>query len=97
MLKNSGIEVEIIDYLKTPPTVAELDAICQGLQLEPLALIRTGDKLFKELGLAKNDRRSRNEWLQLMADNPGLLERPIVVYQGKYALGRPPEKVKSIL
>jgi arsenate reductase len=97
VLKNSGVDFEIIEYLKTAPSAAKLTDICKGLNLEPIELIRTKDKLFKELGLNKKDERTRSEWLKLMSENPGLIERPIVEYKDKYAMGRPPESIKSIL
>ena len=97
MLKKNKVAVEIIDYVKTPPAVEELNQICQGLNLEPLALIRTKDKLFRELGLTKDDQRSREEWLRIIAEHPALMERPVVQYKNRFILGRPPEVVASIL
>lgn len=97
MLKESNAEIEIIEYLKNPPNVEELDAICRGLNMEPIELIRTKDKAFKEMGLSLKDNRSRGEWLTLMSDNPSLIERPIVIYKDRYALGQPPEQVKTVL
>lgn len=97
MVKNSGIPFEIIDYLKTPLTNPELKKIVQGLNRQPLEIIRTKDKLFKELGLTKADQRETDEWLDILAENPKLLERPIVSYKKRYEMGRPPEKVLDIL
>lgn len=97
MLKELAVDYDVIDYLKHPPSAAELDAICKGLGVEPLEIIRTKDKKFRELGLSKEDQRSRNEWLKLMEENPAVIERPIVVKGGKVILGRPPESVKKII
>ncbi|MBV7327154.1 arsenate reductase (glutaredoxin) [Chloroflexi bacterium TSY] len=97
LLEERSAEVEVVEYLKTPPMKEELDAICMALDLEPLALIRTKETLFQDLGLSADDQRSRDEWLALMVENPQLIERPIVVYNGKVALGRPPENVLDIL
>lgn len=97
MLKGTGIDYEIIQYLKTPPSVEELAEICKGLGIKPVELVRAKDKSFKELGLSKSDNRSDNEWLKLMSENPGLIERPIVVFKGKFAMGRPPENILNIL
>ncbi len=97
MLKESGVEFGIIEYLKTPPSVEELDLICKGLGLEPVGLVRSKDKRFKELELSKSDNRGREEWLKLMVENPSLIERPIVIYGNKYAMGRPPESIRDIL
>jgi arsenate reductase len=65
--------------------------------MQPLELMRCKEKLFAELGLSTEDSRSNQEWLQVMAQNPILIERPIVVHDGQVALGRPPEKVLKIL
>ena len=97
LLEEKGQSIDVIEYLDTPPTLKVLDAVCTQLGLEPLQLIRTKETLFKELGLSKKDQRSRREWLSLMVNNPKLIERPIVLKEGKAALGRPPESVLDIL
>jgi len=97
LLTERGQKPEVIEYLKTPPNTEELDQICQMLNLEPTALIRSKEDQFKALGLSLKDQRSRQEWLELLVDNPALLERPIVVKDGKAALGRPPENVLALL
>lgn len=97
LLQDRGVEPLIIEYLKTPPDVATLDAICQSLGVEPAAILRFKEDRAKELGLKPGDSRPRAEWLWLLADNPELLERPIAV-EGKHAVvGRPPEQVLSLL
>jgi len=63
----------------------------------PLDVTRTKEALFKELSLSKKDTRSESEWLRLLADNPKLIERPIVVHGNRVVLGRPPENVLDIL
>ena len=60
-------------------------------------MIREKEDRFSELGLSVNDNRSRTEWIQIMVDNPILIERPIVVNDNKAVLGRPPENVIEIL
>lgn len=97
LLQERGLEIPVIEYLKDPPTPDTLLAICQALQCSPLQLMRSKEPLFKELGLSKQDQRPLNEWCQLMHDHPSLIERPIVVYKGKAALGRPPENVLALL
>ncbi len=97
LLKESVSEIEVVEYLVTPPAVEELETICQMLGVEPIDIIRTKDSLFSELGLSAGDSRSRVEWLRILAGSPGLLERPIVVYKGRAAVGRPPENVLGIL
>lgn len=97
LLQEKGHEPEQVQYLKTPPSVDRLDELCTQLGREPLELIRVREKRFSELGLDKKDQRSRREWLELMHDNPVLIERPIVVNGNRAAVGRPPESVLEIL
>lgn len=97
MLEDRGIIVDVIRYLDTPPTLAELRDVVAMLGVAPLDIIRTGEARFKELGLSREDDRSADGWLRLIVDNPVLLERPIVVVGPKAAMGRPPENVLGIL
>ncbi len=97
MLKDSGIEFEIVEYLKNPPSKQKLKKICDGLGKEPVDIVRVKDKRFKELGLSVKDNRSPEDWISLMVENPSMIERPIVSYGDMYALGRPLENVKEIL
>jgi len=97
LLEKKGCDVDIIEYLKDPPSAARLDELLKAMGKEPLEAIRTKETTFKDLGLSKQDLRSRRDWLQLMSDNPVLIERPIVVKGKKAALGRPPEDVLKIL
>ncbi|MCA9741700.1 MAG: arsenate reductase (glutaredoxin) [Deferribacteres bacterium] len=96
LLQDNAMPVEIIEYLKTPPSVHVLDGLCTLLGLTPQELLRSKENRFKELSLSLKDARSREEWLQILADNPKLIERPIVVYNGKATLGRPPQRVLEL-
>ncbi len=97
LLEAEGAEVEVIEYLKDPPTPQQLDEICQRLGLEPQELLRKKEPRLKELGVAPTADMTRDEWLQLMSENPILIERPIVLRGGKAVLGRPPENVRELL
>ncbi len=97
LLTDRGIEPETILYLENPPSAAEVLGLAKELGIPPLEFTRTKESLFKELGLSKKDERSDEEWAKLLAANPKLIERPIVVANGKAALGRPPENVLQIL
>lgn len=97
LLQDRGLEVEVVEYLKDPPSAARLDALIKMLDLEPTAIIRAKEARFKELGLSLADRRSRRDWLRILSENPVLIERPIVVRGKRAALGRPPENVLRIL
>lgn len=96
LLKDQGIEPEIVEYLKTPPSVQELDDILQKLDVEPRELMRKKEAEYKANGL-DNASLDRQTLIQAMADHPILIERPIVIANGKAAVGRPPENVLAIL
>jgi len=96
LIETRGLKPKIVDYLKTPPSAAELKAIVKRLGLKPEELLRTGEPRYAELGLT--DRHLDDDALiALMVANPILIERPIVVANGKAAIGRPPETVLEIL
>ena len=97
LLEDRDLALEVVEYLKDPPSVEELDGLCKALNVEPLDITRTKEATFRDLGLSGADGRSRSEWLQLLHENPVLIERPIVVNGGKVAIGRPPENVLGIL
>lgn len=97
LIEGAAHAIGVIEYLKNPPSKQALDAACAGLGLEPTQITRSKEALFSELGLSLEDERARDDWLQILADNPKLIERPIVCIGGKYALGRPPENVQTLL
>ena len=95
LLEERGIEPEVVEYLKTPPTKAELKALLQKLGLRPAQLVRTGEELYKEKFRDRD--LTDDQWLDALAEHPILLERPIVVRGGRAIVGRPPEKVLEVL
>jgi arsenate reductase (glutaredoxin) len=96
LLEERGIAPRVVDYLKTPPSAAELKTILKQLGLRPRDLMRKGEPLYAELGLKDRD-LDDDALIALMVANPILIERPIVVSGGKAAIGRPPESVLGIL
>lgn len=96
LLKDQGLEPEIIEYLKTPPTADELEDILTKLGLSPEDLMRKNETEYKILNLS-HDSLSRQELIHSMIANPILIERPIVLANSKAAIGRPPENVLVIL
>lgn len=96
LLKDRGIEPEVIEYLKTPPSAQELADILQKLDMEPRALIRKQEAEYKASGL-DNSALDKQSLINGMVNHPILIERPIVVANGKAAIGRPPENVLGIL
>jgi arsenate reductase (glutaredoxin) len=95
LIEAAGAEVSVRRYLDSPPTVAELEAAVTALGLRPIEMMRKGEARFKELGLSKDSEDA--VLLQAMADNPILIERPIVFEGGKAVMGRPPEAVNALL
>jgi arsenate reductase len=96
ILKEKGIDPEIIEYLEEPPDQRELELLLQKLEMEPRELIRTKEPIYKELGL--NDAMiNRDQLIRAMVENPILIERPIVVIGSRVVLGRPPENVLKLL
>jgi len=96
LLKDNGIEPEIVEYLQTPPDAATLDAYLTRLGMEPRALMRRKEAPYRELNLA-DESLDRAALIAAMVANPILIERPIVVNGDRVALGRPPESVLEIL
>lgn len=96
LLRSKGVEPVIREYLKAPPSVAEIEELLGLLGMEPVALMRCNETPFKELGLGDGS-KDRATLVQAMHDNPVLIERPIVLANGKAAIGRPPEDVLKIL
>ena len=96
LLEERDIQVEIIEYLSHPPDAETIKLILSLLDKSPRDLIRTREAIYKELNLATPE-LSDEQLIQAMSDNPKLIERPIVLSQGKAAIGRPPESVLEIL
>lgn len=96
LLQDKGLEPEVVEYLKTPPSAEQLDAVLKQLRLEPRQLMRRKEAPYKDLGL-DDPGLDRAALIAAMVANPILIERPIVVTGGKAALGRPPEAVLEIL
>ena len=95
VLKDKGAEVAAIEYLKTPPSEAELDAILKKLNMEPEDLARKKEPLYEEKFAGKTF--SRAQWLKILHDNPVLIERPIVVMGDRAVVARPPERLVELL
>ena len=94
LLRENGIEPEVVEYLKTPPSQAEITSVIKLLNIEPRDLMRRGESVYKELDLAGE--ADRRKLVAAMAEHPVLIERPVVLHNGKAALGRPPEDVLKI-
>jgi len=96
LLRDRGIEPTVIEYLKTPPTAAQLDSFLKKLGMEPRELMRRKEPVYKEKGL-DDPSLSRAALIAAMVESPVLIERPLVTSGGKVVLGRPPEVVLHIV
>ena len=96
LMVEKGISPNVVEYLKDVPTVEKLSEILMLLGLEPRQLMRLKEKEYGENNLADTD-LTRDQLIQAMHDFPRLIERPIVLANGKAAIGRPPEDVLKIL
>ncbi len=96
LIEERGIQPKIVKYLETPPDRETLKWILDRLGMKPRELMRTKEKLYKELGL-DDPSLSDDALIDAMVTHPKLIERPIVVVGDRVALGRPPERVLEIL
>jgi len=96
LLEAEGVKPEIVEYLKTPPALAEIKRVLSVLGVEARGLMRTKEARYKELGLGGKD-VAEGALVAAMAENPILIERPVVLQGGRAALGRPPESVLAII
>ena len=94
LLAERGADARVIEYLKTPPTVAELTALVAKLGIEPAELVRKGEDVYKQQYAGKT--LSAEQWIAAMVRHPILIERPIVVAGNRAVLGRPPENVERL-
>ena len=85
-----------MEYLKTPPTVDELEAVLGMLGMEPRDLIRKREAEYKDLAL-KDDSLSRDHLVAAMVEHPRLIERPVAISGTRAVLGRPTEKVLELI
>ena len=96
LIQNAGFEPNVVEYLTNPPDAARLAEILGMLGLSAIDLTRTGESVFTELRLSEQS-LNETEVIDAMVKNPILIERPIVVANGKAVIGRPPEKVLELL
>ncbi len=95
LIKDAGVEVEIVEYLNAIPTAEELEMLLMKLNLKPIDIIRKGEAVYKEK--FKNSNFNDDEWIKIMIEYPKLIERPIVVKGNKAILGRPPLNVLDLI
>ena len=96
LLREHGIEPDIMPYLDAPPDATEIARILDALGIEPRELMRTNEAAYTELGL-DDPSLSREALITAMVEHPILIQRPIVLQGDRVAIGRPPEAVLDIL
>ena len=96
LLQEQGVQPDVVEYLKTPPSVSELEHILDMLGLEPRELIRRKEAEYREAGLDDMS-LSRDRLIEAMVKHPKLIERPIIVRGERAVIGRPPERVLELL
>lgn len=96
ILRDAGVEPIVVEYLKNPPSAAELDSILEKLDLQPRELMRNKEPAYAENDLG-DESLGRGALIEAMVENPILIERPIVVKGRRAIMGRPPENVKKLL
>jgi len=95
-LEENGIEAEVVKYMDSPPDANDIKELLSMLGMSPRELMRKHEKVFKDAGL-DDPTFTDDELIEAMAQCPSLIERPIVVNNGKAVLARPPETVQDIL
>lgn len=96
MLRERGVEPEIVKYLDNPPDQATLANLLTMLGMEPRELMRKKEQEYKDLGL-KDPELTRDQLIQAMVEHPRLIERPIIVNGDRAVMGRPTEKILEVL
>ncbi|MCK6649772.1 MAG: arsenate reductase (glutaredoxin) [Bacteroidia bacterium] len=95
IIADKGIKAEIVEYLKTPPTQKEIKELLGLLKLKAEDIVRKGEEIYKSKYKGKTFTEA--QWIKILAENPVLIERPIIVNGKKAVIGRPPEKVLEII
>jgi arsenate reductase len=95
LLEERGISPEVIHYLENPPDTDTLREITTALNCSLHDILRKGEAVYKELGIGEIS-ANESSLAKLVIENPILLERPVVVHNGRAAIGRPPENVLSL-
>ena len=94
-LQENNQNTTVFEYLKTPPTLEDVNQVLEKLQIPAYALIRKGEEVYKSN--FKDKKFSEEEWRKILVQHPVLIERPIVIRGNQAVIGRPLEKVIDLL
>lgn len=95
ILESNGLTFEIIDYLRNPLSINELKEVVRKLGIKPYDLIRRNEAVFKEK--FKGSSLSDDQWIEVMIENPKLIQRPILITENAAVIGRPPEDINRLI
>jgi arsenate reductase len=95
LMHERGVEPQVVEYLRTPPTAAQLEAIVAKLGIKPEELVRKGEAVYREKYAGKT--LTDAEWIAAMVRDPILIERPIVITGTRAVIGRPPSLVLELI
>ena len=96
LLVEEGREVRVLEYLKAPPSLAQLEDLLACLNMPARNVVRTSDALYRETDFDA-ETADEPDWRKLLVDHPALLQRPILVAGKAAVIGRPPERVLDLL
>lgn len=94
LLQENGVQPSVRLYLQDPPSEGEIIAVRSAMNVTADAMMRKGEKLFRDLGLGT---ATEEQLIDAMVAHPILIERPVFIHNGKAAIGRPPENVLALL
>lgn len=97
ILMKHDYDIIEVRYLENPPSPETLGQLCYAMHKSPLEVTRTQEELFKILKLDQNPPKNDQAWLEILSQNPKLIERPIIQIGDKVIIGRPPEALLTLL
>ncbi len=94
-IRDKGIEVQVIDYIKNPISENELQEVVMKLGKKPVEIVRTQEEYYRKNLKGRNF--TDEEWVRILIENPKLIQRPIVVEKHKAVIAQPPENINQLL
>ena len=95
LIESRGVQPDVVFYLEKVPSQTEIKKVLKLLNIQAEALVRKGETIYKEN--YKGKEFTEKEWIQILVENPKLIERPIVIADNEAVIGRPPENVLILL
>lgn len=93
-IEAKGHQPQLVEYLKTPPSIQEIDQACRKAGIEPQELARQKEEIYPEIAQRCE---TRQDWLKALHENPVLIERPVVILDNRAIIARPPERLSELL